>query len=316
MRALRELRAVLGTGIHPRRGFQRLGRSGKFLAQGGLVLICSGCTTLSRGFLTGPSGPIAQAEHHEFMIVGIILLFVFAPVLLLVPIMAWHYRITNSKAAFRPQWGFSWWLEALIWIPPTGIVVLLSVFLLNYTVRLDPWRPLTNDGNALEIDVVALDWKWLFFYPAQHVATVNQLVLPVGQPVHFVMTSGTVMQSLFMPRLAGQIYAMNAMTTQLYFSVSRPGDYYGENTQYNGDGFPKDKFSIRAVTAAEYTRWVSQAQADPQALDDKAYQTLSMQSVLPGPMQFGKVAPGMFAHIVAQQITPGYVAQHHEAGNE
>ncbi len=239
----------------------------KFLVRASPILPCSGCASLSRGFLLSPAGPIAQAEHHEFIVVGIVLLFVLAPVLLLVPLIAWHYRISNTHAAFRPQWGFSWILELLIWVPPTGIVVLLAVFLVGYTTRLDPYRPLPSDGSAaLQIDVVALDWKWLFLYPAQHVATVNQLVLPVGQPVHFSLTSGTVMQSLFMPRLAGQIYAMAGMTTQLNFEISKPGIYSGENTQYNGDGFPEDKFSIQAVPAAEFTKWAAQAQGNPAAL--------------------------------------------------
>ena len=296
--------------------FRQLLEFWKALTQGTIFLLCSGCASLSNGFLLSPAGPIAQAEHHEFMVVGIILLFVLAPVLLLVPLIAWHYRISNRHAAFRPQWSFSWILELLIWIPPTGIVVLLAVFLVGYTTRLDPYRPLpSSGGTALQIDVVALDWKWLFLYPAQNVATVNQLILPVGQPVHFSLTSGTVMQSLFMPRLAGQIYAMAGMTTQLNFEISKPGAYSGENTQYNGDGFSEDKFSIQAVPAAEFTKWAAQAQGNPATLDDHAYQTLSRQSVLAAPLQFGHLEPDLFKRILAQQIPPGYLAQHHEGAN-
>ena len=250
------------------------------------------------------------------MVVGIVLLFVLAPLLLLVPLIAWHYRISNTHASFRPQWGFSWILEVLIWIPPTGIVVLLSVFLVRYTTRLDPYRALaTNGAAALQVDVVALDWKWLFLYPAQHVATVNQLIVPVGQPVHFSLTSATVMQSLFMPRLAGQIYAMDGMTTQLNFEVSKPGTYLGENTQYNGDGFPHDKFTIHSVSAAQFSKWVAQAQSNPATLNETAYQTLSRQSVLATPLSFGHFESDLFERIVAHQISPGYLAQHHEGGN-
>ncbi len=280
------------------------------------MLLCSGCASLSNGFLVSPAGPIAEAERHAFFTVGVVLIFVFAPVFILVPLVAWHYRIANTKTAFRPQWGFNWYLEGLIWLPPIGIVVLLSYFLVGYTVRLDPYRALPDAGGAaLEVDVVALDWKWLFLYPAQHVATVNQLIVPAGQPVHFLMTSGTVMQSLLMPRLAGQIFAMNGMQTQLNFAAS-PGAYYGENTQYNGDGFPKDKFSISAVTASAFSKWVTQAQASSATMDDHAYQALSIQSVVAKPLQFGKLEPDLFQRILAQQVTPGYVAQHHEASNE
>ena len=296
----------------------RLAHFFRFLARCGFVLLCSGCTTLSHGFLLSPAGPIAEAEHHEFIIVGIILLFVLAPVLLLVPLFAWHYRISNTHAAFRPQWGFSWILEVLIWVPPTGIVVLLSIFLVHYTTRLDPYRTLTASSSTatLQIQVVALDWKWLFLYPAQHVATVNQLILPAGQPIHFVLTSGTVMQSLFMPQLAGQIYAMDGMTTQLNFEVSKPGTYLGENTQYNGGGFPEDKFSITAVPAAAFTQWAAQTGGNVATLDDPGYQALSRQSVLPAPLNFGHFEPNLFNRILTQQIPPGYLSQHHEGGND
>jgi cytochrome o ubiquinol oxidase subunit 2 len=298
MRSCREMRA--------RRPYPF--RSSNFFILSCGILCCSGCTPLSRGFLLAPAGPIAQAQHHEFMIVGTILLFVLAPVLLLVPLIAWHYRIANTHAAFRPQWGFSWILEVLIWVPPTGIVVLLSVFLLRYTTRLDPYRALPNGGNAaLQIDVVALDWKWLFLYPAQHIATVNRLIVPAGQPVHFSLTSGTVMQSLFMPRLAGQIYAMDGMTTQLNFEVAKPGTYLGENTQYNGDGFARDKFAIQAVPVVAFAKWVAQARHNPTTLDGSTYQSLSRQSVLPAPLNFGYFAPDLFARILAQQLLPGYL---------
>jgi len=292
-------------------------RLAKFLVSNSFVLLCSGCASLSSGFLLSPAGPVAEAEHHEFMIVGIILLFVIAPVFLLVPLIAWHYRISNTHAAFRPQWGFSWYLEALIWLPPIGIVILLSVQLLGFTTRLDPYQPLSGvAGTPLQVDVVALDWKWLFIYPAQHVATVNQLVVPAGQPVQLFLTSGTVMQSLLMPRLAGQIFAMAGMQTQLNFVAQKPGTYLGENTQYNGDGFAQDKFQVRAISAPDFAKWTAQAQADPATLDDPMYQTLSRQSIIPTPLQFGKVVPGIFQSIQARQITPGYVAQHHEGGND
>lgn len=301
------------------RGFARLNRPfplTKIMLQSSLILPCAGCASLSHGFLLSPAGTIAQAEHHEFMIVGFVLLFVLAPVLLLVPLIAWHYRISNTHAAFRPQWGFSWILEVLIWLPPTGIVILLSVFLIGYTTRLDPYRPLAGNGEpALQIEVVALDWKWLFLYPAQHIATVNQLVLPIGQPIHFSLTSATVMQSLFMPRLAGQIYAMAGMQTQLNFEITQPGMYLGENTQYNGDGFADDKFSIQAIPASAFSAWTAQMQAKPTALDDQAYRALSRQSVLAAPLQFGNFESDLFQRILAQQIEPGYLAQHHEGGN-
>jgi cytochrome o ubiquinol oxidase subunit 2 len=251
---------------------------------------------------------VARIERHEFLIVGTILFFVLAPIYILLPIIAWRYRIANIKSVFRPRWSFSWYLEGLIWLPPTGIVVLLSVLLIRYTTMLDPYhpRPIPR-GPALEIDVVALDWKWLFLYPDQHVATVNSLIVPAGQPIHFVMTSGTVMQSMLMPRLAGQIFAMAGMRTQLQFEVSDPGAYYGENTQYNGDGFARDKFVIHAVSGADFTKWVTQIQKNRNVFDDMAYQKLSVKSVISAPPVFGSLEPDIFERIIAQKIVPGYM---------
>lgn len=285
------------------------GAVGRRFALSGLLLL-SGCS-LNRGFLA-PGGFIARAERHEFLIVAIVLLFVIAPVLILTPLTAWHYRLGNTKSAFRPNWGFSWILEVLIWVPPTLIVIGLAVMLWHNTTRLDPYRPVPGQGKPVTVDVVALDWKWLFLYPAQHVATVDRLVLPVGRPVHFALTSGTVMQSLLMPQLAGQIYAMAGMRTVLNFRIDAPGTYWGENTQFNGNGFQKDKFSIQAVTPADFAAWVDKTQADPNRLDDKAYQRLSRQSTLDRPESFGTVAPGLFQRILRQQIIPGYRLQHQE----
>ena len=271
----------------------------------------SGCSVLSRGFLA-PAGPVAAAERHEFFVVSAVMLLVIGPVFLLTPIIAWHYRLANTKSAFRPNWAFSWILEGLIWIPPTIIVVVLAFFLVENSVRLDPYRRVMPSLPTVQVQAVSLDWKWLFIYPDLHIASVNQLILPVGTSVHFSLTSGTVMQSLLMPRLAGQIYAMAGMTTQLNAEISEPGTYWGENTQFNGDGFQDQKFQVLGVSTADFARWVASVQEAPTPLDDKAYQSLSRQSVLPHPITFGSVEPGIFAKIVHQAIQPGYVSQHKE----
>jgi cytochrome o ubiquinol oxidase subunit 2 len=269
-------------------------------------LTLSGCDAIGHGFLS-PAGPIADAERHYFLVVCLILVFVIAPVLILTPIIAWHYRLNNTHSAYRPQWGFNWPLEGLIWIPPTAIVVGLAVLLWRDTHRLDPYRPLPSTTAALEVQVVALDWKWLFIYPDQHVATVNELVIPAGQPVHLRLTSGTVMQALLMPRLASQIYAMAGMTTQLNFAADRPGDYWGENTQFNGVGFQNQKFTVSARTPEAFQQWLVSIQAQQNRLDVSAYQKLSVRSTLLHPLRFGAVAPGLFDGIVQQAFPSGHI---------
>jgi cytochrome o ubiquinol oxidase subunit 2 len=277
-----------------------------------VAMLLSGCSVFSRGFLA-PGGSVAQAERHEFLFVSAVMLLVIGPVILLAPLIAWHYRLANTKSAFRPQWGFSWVLEGLIWIPPSIIVIILAFFLVHRTEQLDPYRPISSSLPPLQVDVVSLDWKWLFIYPEEHIASVNQLILPAGRPVHMRLTSGTVMQSLLMPRLAGQIYAMVGMVTQLNLAIAQPGTYLGENAQYNGDGFVRQKFQVVGVTPADFDRWVASIQQKPKALDDQAYHDLSRETVLPQPISFGTVEPGIFMKIVHQVIPPGYMAQHEDA---
>ena len=268
-----------------------------------MCLLLGGCGVLNRGFLA-PAGPIATATRHEFLIVCLVMLFVIGPVLLLAPLFAWHYRLANTSSAYRPQWGFYWPLEGLIWIPPSLIVVGLAVFLWRYTHLLDPYKPLP--GKPIDIEAVALDWKWLFIYPAQGVATVNRLVIPAGQPVHLSLTSATVMQSLLMPRLAGQIYAMAGMRTQLYFAANAPGAYWGENVQFNGMGFQNQKFAVAALDTGDFAHWLAQIKAQPNRLDAAAYETLSRRTTLKQPLEFGAVAPGLFGKIVTQAQPSGH----------
>ena len=164
--------------------------------------------------------------------------------------------------------------------------------------KFDPYKRLPGNGDALEVQAIALDWKWLFIYPQQNVATVNRLVIPVGRPVHIDLTSDTVMQSLMIPQLAGQIYAMAGMRTQLNLRADRPGAYFGENTQYNGDGFHEQNFVTDAVPAAAFQAWAKKAAQGNLTLDDARYDILSRQSTLPRPLAFSSVSPGLFQQIV------------------
>ena len=238
--------------------------------RGGILVVClhlCGCGVLDRGFLS-PAGPVALAIRHEFLIVCLVMLFVIGPVLLLTPLFAWHYRLSNTRSAYRPQWAFSWSLEGLIWIPPSLIVLGLGVLLWRDTHALDPYKPLP--GQPIEIQAVAPDWKWLFIYPALGVATVNRLVIPAGQPVHLSLTSATVMQSILMHRLAGQIYAMVGMRTQFNFAADAPGSFSGENVQFNGVGFQNQKFGVDSLDGAGFARWQAETKAQPTRLDSAA----------------------------------------------
>ena len=267
------------------------------------LFLLGGCDALKLSVMNH-AGPIAASQWRLYVIVGIVLVFVAGPVLLLTPLVAWHYRLSNKNSAFRPDWRFSWTLEGLIWIPPTGIVIGLGFLLWHFTHTLDPYRPIASNQPTLEIQAVAFDWKWLFIYPDQRIAAVNQMVIPVGHPVHISLTSGTVMQSLLIPRLAGQIYAMAGMTTQLNLAASRPGVYRGENVQFNGTGFQNEKFNVTALPSTDYDRWVAQARASTHPLDDAAYAELFKQSSPPQPIIFSSVPQRLFLKVLAQSKEP------------
>jgi cytochrome o ubiquinol oxidase subunit 2 len=275
---------------------------GRLFALLPLVLL-SGCDALKLGVMNH-AGPITASQWHLYVIVGIVLVFVAGPVLLLTPLVAWHYRLSNKNSAFRPKWDFSWPLEGLIWIPPAGIVIGLGIVLWHYTHALDPYRPIASDQPTLEVQAVAFDWKWLFIYPDQRIAVVNQLDIPVGRPVHISLTSGTVMQALLIPQLAGQIYAMAGMTTQLNLLASRAGTYRGENTQFNGTGFQNETFDVIALSPADYNRWVAHVRASSHSLDATAYAGLFKQSSPPQPIVFSSVPQNLFQRILVHSQEP------------
>lgn len=260
-------------------------------------LSLTGCNPFHHGFLAA-AGPVADHQRHLFIIVCGVMLFVIGPVLLLTPLFAWHYRLANTKSAYRPQWGFSWSLEGFIWLPPIGIVVVLAFFLWSYTHALDPYKPLPSALPPTEVQAVGLDWKWLFIYPELKVASVDELVFPADRPVHLTLTSGTVMQSLLFPRLAGQIFAMAGMATQLNIAADKPGTYEGENTQYNGKGFQRQHFPVRALSPADFGRWLAGVKAQATTLDGATYATLAESSVLDHPETFGTVTPGLFRSLL------------------
>lgn len=262
-----------------------------------LPLVLGGCAALQLG-VVNHAGPVAAEQWRLYLIVGAVLVFVAGPVLLLVPLVAWHYRLSNKDDAYRPDWGFSWPLEILVWIPPIGIVIGLAFLLWSATHRLDPYRPLTAAQPPVEVQVVALDWKWLFIYPDEGVATVNQLVIPVGRPVHLSLTSGTVMQSLLIPQLAGQIYAMAGMKTQLNLAASRRGVFRGQNTQFNGRGFQDQKFDVIATDAAAYARWLVRVKASGRPLDQSNLARVTARSVEPKPQLFSRVPPNLFRSLM------------------
>ena len=225
-----------------------------------------------------PQGPIAAAEKDHFIQTAAITMIAVLPVLILVPLILWRYRYGNQKARYTPKWEFSGLLDTAMWGIPFTIVAVLSVQLWQDTVALDPYRPLKSDKPPLEVQVIGLDWKWVFVYPEQEIATVGELAFPADRPVKLTLTSDTVMQSFLVSALAGQIYVMPGMETQLQLLADAPGVFEGENTQFNGDGFTQQKFRAVAQTGADFSDWAARVKANGVPLDLDAYGRLAVRS--------------------------------------
>ena len=251
-----------------------------------------------------PKGPVDAADRTIMLDALAIMLAIVVPTILLALGVAWRQRASNTRAPYLPEWAFSGRIEAIVWSIPALVVMFLSGVIWIGCHQLDPARRLSNQP-PLEVQVVALDWKWLFLYPQQGVATVNRLVIPAGQPVHFSITSASVMNTFFVPQLGSMIYAMHGMVTPLSLEADQPGGYLGESTQFSGDGFSDMNFEVRSVQPAAFALWVAAARRSGPTLDGKAYEQLEQQTQHAPPMTFGAVQPGLFQAIVAQQAPAG-----------
>ena len=241
----------------------------------GIVILAACGQGTHLGFLS-PQGPVAEAQRrHFFEAMAILVVFVAVPVFVLTPWFALRYRYRATKSRYTPRWRFSWLLEITAWSGPVVIVALLAIIVWRDTHALDPYTPLASAAPVLRVQVIGYDWKWLFVYPNEGVASIGILALPAGRPVALELTSATVMQSFLIPALGGQIYAMGGMVTQLHLEAARPGRFMGENTMYNGDGFHQQQFTAVAMTPAMYDAWVSKVRETGIPLNRQTLQIVS-----------------------------------------
>jgi cytochrome o ubiquinol oxidase subunit 2 len=255
-----------------------------------------------------PVGPISSAERLILLNATSIMLVVVVPVILLTFAFAWWYRASNMRAAYRPDWSYSGHIELVVWAIPMMVVILLAGVTWIGSQDLDPAHAIKSDVKPVRIEVVSLDWKWLFIYPDQHIATINQLFIPTGAPIEFLMTSATVMNAFFVPQLGTQIYTMPGMTTHLNLMAERSGDYPGLSSHFSGDGFSDMRFIVHALPASEFDGWVEHAHGAGPALDAVAYTQLERTSSNVAVQTYGSVDPMLFEHIV-QLAAPPAAAQ-------
>jgi cytochrome o ubiquinol oxidase subunit 2 len=269
-----------------------------------LAVVLIGAATLggcTEGLLD-PKGPIAFAERQILLNALGIMLAIVIPTILATLGVAFWFRESNWRASYLPDFEYSGRLELLVWSIPAMTVLLVGGVAWVGAHDLDPRKPISSSVKPVTIQVVSLDWKWLFIYPEQGIASVNHLTVPVGTPISFELTSSTVMNSFFVPQLAGQIYTMSGMMTRLHLQADRPGTYSGLSAMFSGDGFADMRFTVDAVPNDRFAQWVTDTQSTGPALDAKAYADLSKPSKAVAPFTYRAVAPNLFDGIVNAEM--------------
>ena len=250
------------------------------------------------------NGPVAADDTQIMIDATLIMLAIIVPTILLAFWVAWKYRASNTKAEYLPYWSYSGRIEAVVWAIPILTIMFIGGVIVIGTYRLDPFRPLPSPVPPVEVQVVSLDWKWLFIYPREGIATVNHLVVPAGQPVRFRITSASVLNTFFVPRMGSMIYAMPGMVSELNLQADRPQVMMGQSAHFSGDGFSDMQFEVRSVPAGEFAGWVGAARGGGRVLDLAAYTQLARQSHRDPPSAFGNVDPRLFHAIATQRIPP------------
>ncbi|MCQ4159494.1 ubiquinol oxidase subunit II [Roseomonas sp. GC11] len=257
-----------------------------------------------------PKGPIGMAERSLILTATWLMLLVVVPVILMTLAFAWRYRASNRRARYEPNWDHSGKIEAVVWAIPCCIIAVLAVITWKSTHELDPYKRIEADVPPINVDVVALDWKWLFIYPDLGIASVNEMAMPVNTPVHFRITSGTVMNAFFIPQLGSQIYAMAGMATQLSLLAHEAGTYRGMSANYSGAGFSDMKFNAIASDRAAFDAWVEKVRAQGAPLDVPEYEQLSRPTERAPVSYYSQVRPDLFSAILRHSAPGGMMDQH------
>jgi cytochrome o ubiquinol oxidase subunit II len=290
--------ASVSTPIESPRSPGRVARATSLLP---LLLLTTGCHTA----VLSPAGPVGAGERLILLDSLAIMLAIVIPTIVATLCFAYWFRASNKRAHYRPDWAYSGRLELIVWSIPALVIFFLGGIAWISAHLLDPAQPLKSDTRPLELEVVSLDWKWLFIYPQQHVASINQLTVPVGVPLNLKITSASVFNVFFVPRLGSEIYAMYGMTSRLGLQADQIGVYPGLSAHFSGDGFPGMRFDVHAVSRSEFVDWVSATRREGPVLDEAAYHGLLQQSQNMAPYTYREVRAGLFDDIVTGRLPPG-----------
>jgi cytochrome o ubiquinol oxidase subunit 2 len=275
-----------------------------------LVVLLGGCNFV----VLDPAGHVAVQERDLVVISTILMLLIIVPVMALTALFAWRYRHSNASAPYDPDWDHSTQLELVIWAAPLLIIICLGALTWMATHLLDPYRPIervaagrpvSEQVKPLEVNVVALDWKWLFIYPQYGIATVNELAAPVDRPIQFRITASTVMNSFYVPALAGQVYAMPGMETKLHAVVNKPGVYQGFSANYSGAGFSGMRFAFHGLTDDGFDKWIAGVKAGGGTLDRGHYLELERPSENVPVRRYATVDANLYKLILNRCVEPG-----------
>ena len=305
--------------------------SPRLIAIAAIAPFLGGCDMI----VLDPAGDIARQQGNLIVVSTVLMLLIIIPVVALTIFFAWKYRAANEEAEYQPDWDHSTQLELVIWAAPLLIIICLGAITWVATHLLDPWRalqppvaegqtlqatqahraaaPLTStiaEVKPLEVQVVALDWKWLFIYPEQGIATVNEFAAPIHRPIRFRISSSTVMNSFYIPALAGQIYAMPGMETRLHAAFDQPGNFTGLSANYSGAGFSGMRFAARSLSQEDFDSWVNTVRGDSRTLDRTTYLALAKPSENAPVAHYSGVEPNLFNAVTNMCVEPGKMCMH------
>ena len=273
----------------------------------GALTFLGGCSSI---LLFDPKGPIGEEQRFVILAAIGLMAIVVIPVFIMAFWFPLKYRASNTASTYLPKWSYSAKIDLVMWAVPIAIVTVLAILAWTRTHELDPYKPIASASKPINIEAVSLEWKWLFIYPDQNIATVNQITFPVKVPLSFKLTSDNVMTSFFIPQLGSQIYAMAGMQTRLHLLADKPGTYAGQNQQFSGRGYADMHFQAQAVSPEEFQAWVQKIRQSPEKLDLDRYEKLAQPSVGYYPVTyFSSVQPDLFEYIL-RKFDPSWGKNH------
>ncbi|RCL28504.1 ubiquinol oxidase subunit II [Pseudomonas sp. AFG_SD02_1510_Pfu_092] len=276
------------------KGYAQAARLVGLLVLGAVALQLAGCDMV----LFNPKGQVGLEQRNLIILATLLMLIVVIPVMVLALVFSVHYRASNLKARYTPEWSHSRVIECVVWGVPLVIIIVLGIVTWRSTHALDPYRPLQSDARPIQVQVIAIDWKWLFIYPELGIASVNELAMPVDTPVDFRVTADGAITSFFIPALGGQIYAMAGMQTQLHLIANHRGSYTGIAANYNGPGFSDMHFKALALDQAGFDAWVAKVRSSQRQLDQASYTQLARPSVAHPVEHYAAVDAQLFQKLI------------------